>query len=286
VIYYVLSLIVSYVTSRVSDWLNLRAEDLKVGLEDLISDPSTLDDFLKHPLIANLRPKRVKPLWPFNKEIVIGDLEEIPTQTFSLALVDLLLSSSPQKEGDPLDRIKAAVEGELPSGQPGNRMGKELLALIDASENKIENARKLLETRFDDTMSRISALYKQHARRIAFVVALVVTFALGVDSIAITKYLWHEPSARAAVVAEAESIIAKEGLEEGPEKLVARLEALDIPAFWWSAPPESPWGWFQKVIGVCLSWIAVGQGSSFWYRILKQLTPTKSASTPTGSVTG
>jgi hypothetical protein len=143
--------------------------------------------------------------------------------------------------------------------------------MLHSAVTKIDDARKLVEGWFDDSMRNISQLYRQHARRIAIVVALVVTLVTGADSVEIANSLWQEPSIRATVAAKIDRSIQVEA-EGDVEALLIELEELSIPILWDpdSIPQDTAaWGW--KVLGLTITWAAISQGSSFWYQILKRI---------------
>jgi hypothetical protein len=85
--YYVLSLIVSYITSAISRTIQMRAKDLNHVLHQRIEDPETYEKLMKHPLIKNIKPMNVTVM---GQKIWEGEVESIPMQTFAGALLDTL----------------------------------------------------------------------------------------------------------------------------------------------------------------------------------------------------
>jgi hypothetical protein len=260
-VYYILSLIVSNITSKIAKWTELAAQDLEEGLRDLLADSGKLEKFMEHQRIKNLKPKRLKFL---GRDIKTYKVDYIPASTFALALFDVL---APGEDGKgTLDDVKSAIEA-LPSGDTKTV----LLGLINSGVTNLEDARKRVESWFDDTMKGVSSLYKQHARRIAIIVALVVTIVTGTDSVAIATSLWEEPSIRAGVAAKVDQFIEDEP-EGDVQMFISELEELEIPILWNSDTfPDDTSGWAWKVFGLLITWIAASQGSSFWYQILKQI---------------
>ena len=262
-LYYVLGLIVSWITSEIAKWTDLRADQLEEGLRDLLADSGKFEELLEHPRIKNLRPKRLKFLRGRTKS---GRVEHIPSSTFALALFDVLV---PGKKGldetNPLKEIRDTAEA-LPESKARNA----LVGLINTGVTDLETARGLVENWFDDAMRNVSALRKQHARRIVITVAFVTTLATGVDSVAVARSLWSEPALRSAVTAKVDGLT-----EEDPDAVrtvLSELEQMQIPILWDAdALPEDTISWVVKAFGLVLTWLAVSQGSSFWYDILRRV---------------
>lgn len=276
-LYYVLSLIVSYITSKIAEWANLRAKDLEVGLRELIDDPDKLQAFLDHPLIKNLETKKARLLGG----IKLGSLEGIPAETFAEALLAIVAPGAKDQDAKKALADTRALIASLPE-ESATR--KALLGLIDSGAQNLEEARKLIAGWFDDSMTKVSLLYKQHARHIAIIVALVVTIVTGVDSIAVAEYLWQEPSARAAVTTKVDEYLENEP-QGDVRAYISELEELEIPILWDAdtlPEREDAAGWAWKIVGLLLTWVAATQGSSFWYQILKRIRSAATAPTETG----
>lgn len=260
VVYYALSVIVSTINSWVLSRLQQRAKDLKTGIEELITDPELRRKFWQSFLIRNLEPKQVK----FFSLSVAGKNEApkrlgpdltpyvpvIPSKTFAQALVNELLQEDPSFES-----LKARLS--------------ELGAPTAGVEN-VEQALQASETWFDDKMTAVSALYKQHARRIAILLALVVTLISGADTVEIVSHLNASAATRAALVAQTDQILVQ-GQNEDAQAIIAQLETTDIPLLWSTGLPTAPGAIALKLVGLLVTWAAISQGSSFWYQVLNKI---------------
>jgi hypothetical protein len=271
-LYYVLSLIVSYITTAISRYTQMRAKDLNFVLHQRFEDPTTFDKFMNHPLIKNLQPMQVKMM---GKTVWEGEVESIPVPTFANVLLDILAPQT--REEDKLEYVRDAVQA-LPAGD----LKESLSCMIDATVTDIQEAREKVGEWYDDVMRNVSWLYKQHARRIAIIVALVVAVALDADSIAVANRLWAEPTLRAAVVVKTEEYVntAPDPEQADIVSYVAELEELELPILWSAPVPQAPPDWALKLLGWIITWIAIAQGSSFWYDMLKRV---KSVSTGSSS---
>lgn len=263
-VYYLLSLVVSYITSWIAKQMNLRAKDLEEGLKDLITNPEKLQEFKNHEWIKNLKPKQLKILGGYTER----DLENLSASTFAQTLFDILLPG--EKTDASLTDIRKAIEDHLKGDAQ-----TALLKIFDSGVSDLKEARKSVEDWFNDAMENVSSIYKQHARRIAIVVALAVTLVTGVDSVGLAIQLWENPVLRAGIPAQVDQYIDQEP-DGDVQTYIEELEALEFPIQ--LAPIWDPDTWPDdatdiswKVVGLLITWIAVSQGSSFWYQSLKKI---------------
>ena len=259
-VFYILSLIVSSITSKIAEWAELSAKDMEIGLRDLLADSGKFEEFMDHPWIQNLKPKRLRF---FGRGTEVKRINYIPPSTFALTVLDVLAPGD--KGTQPVGHIRAAIDA-LPDGNTK----RTLQGMLHSGVTKIDDVRKLVEGWFDDSMKNISQLYAQHARRIAIIVALVVTLVTGADSIAIGNSLWQEPSIRATIAAKIDRSVQVEP-EGDVDALISELEELSIPILWDpDSIPQDATAWAWKAFGLTITWAAASQGSSFWYQVLKR----------------
>jgi hypothetical protein len=138
---------------------------------------------------------------------------------------------------------------------------------------------------FDGLMEQASEKFKALARRYVILFSLALTLILGVDSIDLFKQLWSTPDLRAIAAVKAQAYIAQNGYAADTGPLLADLDALNIKIGWTSLMKNMPEPtdlvnfakfWLLKAIGLLMTTVAVSQGSSFWYDILRKLTEAKS----------
>ena len=261
-IYYVLSLIVSYITSAIARWTEMRAKNLEQVLRGRLRDPETFDKFMNHPLVKNLQPIRSNwrgKVW----EVKVTD---IPAHAFVTTLFDILAPETPGQ--DKLEQLKQTV-----SNMPEGEIKRSLMPLVGTTVTDIQTARKNIEGWYNDIMQNVSNLYKQNARRIAIICALVVSIAVDADSLNIAKQLWDQPTLRAAATAKAEAYLnqAPNPDQTNVATYVSELQELRIPILWTMPLPTIWQGWAQKVFGWAITWLAIAQGSSFWYDVLRKI---------------
>ncbi|RLD05789.1 MAG: hypothetical protein DRI56_08880 [Chloroflexota bacterium] len=181
---------------------------------------------------------------------------------------------------------------------------------IKQGEFQLAKYRASIETWFNDAMSRLGGAYKRRAQLFAFLIGIGLAIFLNIDSVAIVRTLWQEPTARSAVVAEAQSLGSlpegEETLQDSIMLIDDKLEEFTLPAGWkkldaeacaivksdpeeWQIncivaadtyPQGMPKGanfWVEKIIGFVLSGAAAAQGAPFWFEILKKLVNMRSS---------
>jgi len=115
----------------------------------------------------------------------------------------------------------------------------------------------------------------------------VLTVALNVDSISITRALWVNGPVRQAVVAAAERGQGSEldSVADG----VARVRNLDLPITWVGsgAPASDPrraprdlGGWTLKLVGLAFSVVALSLGAPFWFDVLNKVARLRATGCP------
>jgi len=74
-----------------------------------------------------------------------------------------------------------------------------LQALVDEAGGDAQRLRANLEGWYDAQMERVSGWYKRESKRVLLFLAVVVVVFMNVDTIAITRTLWTDPTARATL---------------------------------------------------------------------------------------
>jgi hypothetical protein len=104
-------------------------------------------------------------------------------------------------------------------------------------ETNLAKARKNVEKWFDDSMDRVSGVFKRYSQGMALFIGFVVALLLNVDSINLTIYLWREPSVRQALAQNAANFeLPREQLEANPEQAMQdfrmQFVGLNLPVGW------------------------------------------------------
>lgn len=288
-LFFVLSLVCSAINETISTALGWRGEELRKGIENLLSGNETVttagrelsEHVYRHPLVQGL----VKPgskKWP----------SYIPARTFVTAL--LSLGEQPGTAADEIRSIEASIDA-IENPQIRNA----LRGLLQRAEGNAERFQTAAEEWFDDSMARVAGWYRRKVRFWLIAIAAVLVCFLNADTIQVARNLWTDQAVRKAVVAAAEARPA-EG-SEVPEirnvaKTVDDLEELEIPLGWSTGDDPTPttpnpqrlvwpwddWGWFfPKLLGLLLTTAALTLGAPFWFDVLSKFARLKaSGATP------
>ncbi len=284
-VYYVLGAIVSTITKIINESLETRGAALEKYLIQAVGDKTV--DLTNLPQIKALRPIRYANWWNvFGAGTEEKRVEKIPVSTLVSGYFDLAgLSCKAEFAPDEL----VAVLKQLPQSEAQQA----LLHWVEQGVTKVDALRDRASDYFNGILSQAQDTFKARARSVVIILSLLVTLILGTDSIQIGQDLWNDAALRAATAATARSVAntpPSQGDIATPQ-LSTNLALLPLRFGWWqsgnfavpntSTTPESPvLFWVLKVVGLLITAIAVSQGSSFWYDILKRLTGDTSAPAP------
>lgn len=81
---------------------------------------------------------------------------------------------------------------------------REMLKIILASAKDIDDARRKLETWFNDGMTRTSEAFKRNITTISLIVSMLIALFLNIDALYLGRILWENPTLRQNVVNAAE----------------------------------------------------------------------------------
>ena len=107
-------------------------------------------------------------------------------------------------------------------------------------EQAVAATRVNMENWFNDSMDRLSGVYKRKSELAAFIIGIVIALILNVDTIKIATSLWREPTLRQAIVAQAQDYVTATSSQssgtsstiESIPTLETQLQALNIPFGW------------------------------------------------------
>ncbi len=293
VVYYVLGLIVSAVTRYVLEIMNTRGKSLEGFLKGHLigvvaqGKSLTMEKLKSMPQINSLKPVRyVKKLgivpvgWFSGKTEIIDYVEKIPPKNLVDALFDLEGTNKKNNE-----KVREVINNLPDLLSPGidSTIKQELKKLADAGFDDVEALRKKMETWVGGLMDQAAQEFKAHARRYVILISFLVSFILGVDSIALANLYWNNATLAATADAQATLLLASTDAENQKnadiQKLVAQLEEMKATdQFWYQKPKDAKegLGWLWDAIrgkfwGMVITALAVSQGSSFWYDLMKQI---------------
>ncbi len=329
VVYYVMSMLISSITKWVLELFEERGkileEFLKNSLENAVTEGKkfTVEELKSLPQINSLRPVRYTAGGMgklIGKTKLSDHVERIQPKVLVDALFDMEGTATDWK--NKVKNVLSLLPDNIPNlgGEATPFKPKQdLIKLVDETYYTFDQWREKLETFFGSVMDQASQKFGALAKTYALWFALILAFALGVDSIQIAGRAWFDPQLTKKADAYAETILQSEQPEEEQqadlEALYDTLEGMDVinlPWYvikedkdengqtkkivvnypWYIQPPletdsqyqdmispytqwslSQPYGlWlFLRILGLVITGVAVSQGSSFWYDIIRQI---------------
>jgi hypothetical protein len=251
-IYFLLSMITSHINELISQMFSWRSKDLEAGIRTMLADPNLANKVWNHPMIRGLSVR------------VGRNPSYIPPNTFALALFDALVPVG--QNPTVLENIRVQALN-LPDTSARNIV----ISMIDHANGDMNQARGNIEQWFNDTMDRVSGVYKQRILWVTILVSLLVTFLFGVDTITLSNSLWIEPGLRAALTGAGTSFAGSD-VSGGTslQDAVKTLNQFTLP-IGWTAFPTDVASLVKKILGLLLTTFAVSLGAPFWFDVLKKV---------------
>jgi hypothetical protein len=272
-VYYILGYMVSWVTKIILELQETRGKVLEVYLRKIAGDKTV--DLTKLPQMKALQPIRYKtPLSVFSSKTVARKIEKVPVTTLVDAYFDLTgLTGRPDLDATQLKEII----GTLPDSE-----GKQaMLKWIDQGVTNINTLRTRVNSLFTGLLDQAAASFKAHARSYVISLSILLTLILGTDSIQLAKDLWNNAELRTLTAGQAQVVIDQDAGTMDFQDIINALDQISIVRFgWWQLEGALPasaslleWVGFilLKLLGLGITAVAVAQGSSFWYDLLKKV---------------
>lgn len=174
-----------------------------------------------------------------------------------------------------------------------------LRPLLDDAAGDVERFRDNVETWFNNSMDRVSGAYKRHTLGWQAAIGLVLALSMNVDTLQITRSLWHDRALRQVLVAQAEAVAQQEQPPSGAAAQFATLHdqvtSLGLPIGWracaapsandavvgtpllWCDEEWAFWALVPMLFGWCLTAAAVSLGAPFWFDTLKRFVSIRSS---------
>lgn len=241
--YGTLALVVSTLQEALAAAFSLRANMLLDAVKRMLDDPrceALAQSLYDHPLVnphggGNARrPLSVKPSY-------------IEPAHFAIALLDSLRSN-------PAVPLQAAIEA-----LPDEQVRRVLLALYRQASGDLGRFQDGIAGWFNSAMERLSGVYKRRQLLISFLLALLLTILLNVDSIHLFQTLWQNP-ALAAQIKAAPSALDAEALRQ----------LWTMPIGWSTFPPRLDSAFALQVAGWLITAGTTLFGAPFWFDLLQR----------------
>ena len=219
--FFVFSVLSSGVNEYISRALQKRVDFLAAGISQLlVNKGGTPDKYIKafwsHPLVKQLAQSlertnegRLRRAWrTFAQKVAAIASKVLVSHVGKAAQVR---REDAEKfacaEADEVRRLPSyiptatfvTVLEEITKNDPPP-VGSSLRISLDALHS-VDPAKRLANYGrwFDDEMDRVSGWYKRESKTILFVIGLLIVLAMNVDTIAVARTLWKDPTTRALV---------------------------------------------------------------------------------------
>jgi hypothetical protein len=258
-VYLLLAIICTTMNEWIAGIFKMRAGTLKHAIVQLLDQQGGTQDaadrnwflqqFYAHPLIVGMSGPKTGELPAY-----------LSARAFATAVMDI---ATPQKPGV----ITFAGINNLPAGD----VKTTLLAVIQTSNNNLQQAQKNIEAWFNDTMDRVSGWYKRTTQIWTVVIAAVLVLCANADTLQIARTLWTDPTLRAELVEQAKGRSAQTPSAANQPATQDELDELGQVVGWsHQSVPASPGKWADHILGWLLSIVAVSLGAPFWFDLLNK----------------
>ncbi|HUH98856.1 MAG TPA: hypothetical protein VLZ89_15960, partial [Anaerolineales bacterium] len=235
-------LVLSVAAMQLQEWIGSafawRAQFLEKAIRNMLGSDQLVNEFYNHPLILSLSEPGKNP----------GQYRRpsyIPANKFSAVIMDIFTNrgrdSSDQAPGTQSQSEVAANVQAVKQDNPAmakivDHLFPHLTDQTMSMDQVMALARTNSEVWFNDGMERVVGWYKRHTGIWSFFIALVLAFALNVDSVQIANKLWAEPTLRQVVAAQASITPNANAGASSPLQVPTYLNSLSIPVGWVTAP--------------------------------------------------
>jgi hypothetical protein len=158
----------------------------------------------------------------------------LPSSTFVQALFDTLVPP----DGEHPTTIKRLRDAIKNLGLPAsNQLQQALTSLLNSAEGDLAKARANVERWFDDTMDRLSGVYRRYVSKCLLGIGLALAIATNADTVQLIERLEQEPTLRAEL-AEQASKFSADNAQTAQAQAQAQLQAeADAPQPGEPTPP-------------------------------------------------
>lgn len=271
VVYYLLGLIVSFFTGRITEFFEIRGKVLQDYVRKIVGEKK-VGDFYKLPQLESLMPIRYTGVLGsvIGKVEAKEKIEKIPVANLTDAFFDFAKIGNKQEKYSAEKLLE--IVGKLPTSEGKTK----LVNLINNGVTDVEKLRDKMSMWFGGLMDQAAMHYKAKARWIVILLSIAVTLAFAADTIDLARQFWNDSALLTVATAKASAIVEKEP-DTDLVVLAAELSELRIEYGWGQLiadfkeqPQENQASWILwKIVGLGLTAGAVSQGSSFWYDLLK-----------------
>jgi hypothetical protein len=328
-IYFLLSIISSSAVEMVMTAFKLRGKMLGKWLKEIFNLDVVLPDGTKQKLgraimdhcsVTGLSKSGKAPSYIDAKNFTSAFLEKItydPENKHSIAMdLDSIIESIKKSESLPHSLQRVLLTYAYEARDKYAAISKATVTEATSILSEVDLFKQKIERWFDTNMDRVSGSLKiKYIRPLTLAVGFLAVVLLNADSIAIAKFLYSNPDARASMAAQAysapqdtafqnqvNSIKANKEISKNDsatlqqikdtldakmafiKKTKANLESSGLPLGWHKNELRDPvslkYSWkliLSKITGLLATVLAVMMGAPFWFDVLNKISNMRSA---------
>ena len=213
--------------------------------------------------LINVVDRISDPAHPLDAAAIQADVPPGPVGNAIVALANLIQNNPGALQPD---AIRQLIQG---IGDP--QLKALLNSIINSVGGNIDKIRTEIAKWFDQSMDRVSGVYKRWTQLWNFAIALLLAAGLNISAIHVAKTLWVQP----LIAKNVEQITASLEAKENAANALAALSDLAVPVGWThynQAPNSAPsgWDWPEMVLGWVITAFATLFGAPFWFDMLQQ----------------
>jgi len=267
--YFVLSLVCTTINEFIAQLLRLRARTLSSGLVRLIDDNGLLQAFRQHGRIDALRS-------------LVGGY---PSYFSSRTVADAIIGSlNPDKPIPGMADILQAAQK-----LPDSNIRDILLSAATNAGNDVQKFRDEISAWFDNSMDRLSGVYKRYMQWLSLLVGLLLAIGINADTIVVVDSLWRDGSLRAEIIGMVDKTVSTNVTLQDLSQTVSTLPTIEaqvrpFPIGWTNVlgrtdqhRQSSVKGIFAKILGLLFTSLALSLGAPFWFDLLSKFMNVRSA---------
>jgi hypothetical protein len=228
-VYILMSIIVTQCNAVLVNILNLRAEHLRDGLEKLITDENLRYELLTHPLVNVVQSemslgqkpgvgKRLRSISRTALEVLFAPHLTKRSDTTNTSYVDPavfadVMIDSLVKNPELLSQLKNVQIPQLidllKEHIDDANLERTLEALLSTAST-VDEAKAKLVTWFNNGMTQLSDVFKGRVQYVSFMVGLLLSVVLNIDTVYMAQTFWNDPSTRQIAVSAAQTVMRDE----------------------------------------------------------------------------
>lgn len=184
-VFFILSVFASHLQEMLSAFMTKRATQLEDAIKAMLRDPDIVTRFFAHPLIQSSATNNPRNSL-FGSRSGNPRPSYIPSATFAKVLQSVLGTWYAPSAATLTDVIKAVPESSL----------KRALSTVLIGATDQVKADAAIQQWFDDTMARMSGVYKRHTQRSLFMFGFVLAVIVNANVVHMTSVLWSSADVR------------------------------------------------------------------------------------------